>query len=286
MPIHDTAFAYSWLIDNLAPENPGRRDIYVYGSHLGASLATSLSLTEAHAHARFGIRGVVAYNGIYNWVMFLPDHRINRPSKRTKSIIAPLRPAEGSYLHNLQEQMPELFDTPSNLFDPFASPSLFFHNPGVEVPESFILSASESAAIDALVSPDDAPTTPTKALRKAHYIFPPRKSTLKVPETLLLYNSAVSAPQTKSGRGRRAKAKGNSLGAQAGELAEMMRRSINKAELKERSRWDEEIDSWNEEAFRRVQVVELGEEKPSVEMDEAGEEAVREWLEERTKTRR
>ena len=63
-PAHDAAFAFSWLGQNLAPGHDGPRDVFVYGSQLGASLAVSLSLTESRSSAGFGVRGVVAYNGI------------------------------------------------------------------------------------------------------------------------------------------------------------------------------------------------------------------------------
>src|SRR6478735_1991499 len=85
-PVHDTFFAYQWLVENLSPEGLKRRDIYVYGSHLGASLATSLALTESQPHKPFAVRGLVSYNGIYNWTMFFPDHPVNHPGKYARKI--------------------------------------------------------------------------------------------------------------------------------------------------------------------------------------------------------
>lgn len=286
-PVHDTSFAYAWLLENLAPPKNSRRDIYVYGSYLGASLAASLALTEAHTHARFGVRGFVAYNGIYNWTMFLPDHRINKTPKRTKTATAPPGPVEGSHLHRLQENMPALFDMPSNLFDPFASPSLFFHSPGLIVPPSFFMTVEHSALINNMTSDADIQSKPIKAPRKSHLVFPPRQSTLKIPDTLLLFDSArspitKSTTKAKSTRpNKRSKAAGHSFQAQATELAELMRRSIDVVELKERRKWDEDMHRRVDEAIDRVQVAEMGPERQSIELGQAGSDAATSWLESR-----
>lgn len=280
-PVHDTAYAYAWLAKNLATET-GRRDMFVYGSHLGASLAASLALTESHTHARFGVRGVVAYNGVYNWTMFLPDHRINQ-SKSVKA--TPPKRIEGSHLSNLEDQMPALFGTPTNLFDPFASPALLFHHPGLIIPRSFTMSISDAAMIDALASKNPDSIIPVKKPRKSHMVFPPRTSTLKIPETLLLYDSPAPQPQEdteKRTRRRTAAApRGNTLEAQAEELAELMRRSIEKGELKDRSKWDDDMDSWADEGLRRVQVTEVGEERGDLELGEPGQEIALDWMRDR-----
>ncbi|KAH6981325.1 hypothetical protein BKA56DRAFT_587072 [Ilyonectria sp. MPI-CAGE-AT-0026] len=280
MPIHDTCFAYSWLVQNLAPEGQKRRDIYVYGSHIGGSLATSLSLTETHPHKRFAVRGFISYNAIYNWTMFLPDHPINRPSKRAKNPAARPTPLEGTHLHRLQELLPDLFRSPEDMFDPFVSPSTFFHNPGILIPESYSISGEEAAALEALVNPDSALQEP-KVPRKSHLMFPPRASTLKIPESLLLYDSPTVAPSAKQGRRKVSTGRGNTMESQALELVELMRRSIEKVELKERSKWDDEVASWDDETERRVQALEVGDEGETLELNKVGEEAIQDWLADR-----
>ncbi|TWU75018.1 hypothetical protein ED733_006170 [Metarhizium rileyi] len=285
--VHETSFAYAWIAENLLPPKNSRRDIYVYGSYLGASLAVSLALTEAHTHARFGVRGVMAYNGIYNWTMFLPDHRINRAPKRIKTASTPPGPVEGSHLHQLQEQMPALFDVPSSLFDPFASPSLFFHSPGLIVPQSFFMTVEHSALIDNMTSDEEIPSKPIKAPRKSHLVFPPRQSTLRIPDTLLLFDSALppvskSSTSSKSPRPRkRAKPIGHTFQAQATELAELMRRSVDIVELKERGKWDEDVHSRVDEALKRVQVLDIGQEREGIELSDTGCQAITAWLESR-----
>lgn len=283
-PVHDISFAYAWLVENLAPEGLARRDMYAFGSHLGASLATSLALTETQSHARFGIRGLVAYNGIYNWSMFLPDHRVNRPQMRARKPIVASQPIPGSHIHRLQEQLPRLFDIPSRVLDPFASPALFFHSPGLLTPKSFTVSTEVLMAIDETVDPGSIAVSAFKAPRKSHFVFPPRRSVLKIPETLLLHDApALATEEDGTSRRRRATLRGNTLAGQADELAELMRRSIDKVELKERSRWDEDIDSWEEEATRRVQTVNVGEEEGDgkVDIGLAAQEVVQGWLQER-----
>lgn len=284
-PVHDTAFAYSWILENLAPPKPERRDIYVYGSYLGASLATSLALTESHGHSRFGVRGVAAYNGVYNWTMFLPQHPIHKQKKRKAKILDALKSAplaEGAHLGDLRDSAPDWFKSPVNLFDPFASPSLFFHNPGLHVPRTFDADSSPVSDLLSLLAAEETANKleePPKPPRKSHLVFPPRVSTLKIPETLLLHDTPPP-PAVKSRRGT--KHRGHTFKTQAEELADLMRRSIDKVELKERSKWDDDIDSWEAEALRRVQVAELGEEMDGYSLSAAGEDELRIWLEDRT----
>lgn len=273
-PVHDTAFAYSWLVEALSPEHLKRRSIYVYGSYLGASLAASLALTETHSHAPFGVRGVIAYNGIYNWTMFLPDHRIHQPPRKIKRWSAPPQAAEGSRLAYLQESLPDLFDTPADLFDPFASPSLFFHSPGLLVPKSFSITARDAAQLDALLERRTEAQL-AKPPRRSHMVFPPRKSTLRIPSTLLLHDAPNLVSQ---GTGKKSTRKGNSFATQAHELAGMMQRSIEKMELKTRSQWDDNMDGWEGEGERRVKVIEVGHEFEGLDISGEAQTAIQDWM--------
>ncbi|KAI2621982.1 hypothetical protein GGS26DRAFT_568746 [Hypomontagnella submonticulosa] len=284
-PIHDTARAYDWIVDNLGPSNYSRRDIYIYGSYLGASLATSLALTETHPHHRMGVRGCVAYNGIYNWTMFLPDHPINKAPK-LRSILEEIlaRPADLDF-QDLKQHAQALFGRPDNLFDPFASSCLFFHTPGLFVPPSF--DASALAPPTSLLEELDRPaeelhevTAPSKSPRKSPLGFPPRISTLKIPEMLLLHSSPPPLPPSLQRRRQRRKKEyiGNSFRAQAEELVGLMRRSIDKIELKQRFKWDDDFESWQDEAARRVQVHDVGPNLGDFELGGSGEEIAAAWL--------
>lgn len=290
-PLHDTLKAYTWLVENLAPvnENPaptnyGRRDIYVYGSYLGASLATALALTESHTHERMAVRGCVAYNGIYNWTMFLPDHGINKPPPAVSRNFLEeiLAHSEDSDFQELKKMSRELFSKPDDFFDPFASPCLLFHTPGLLIPPSFDESAiphpttlADLRWVSEEETEEFVPSMPLKHPRKSSLKFPPAKSTLRIPEMLLLHDTAPPLrPSFLRRRQRRTKKiYGNSFQVQAKELANLTRRSINKYELKERMKWDDSLDEGNDEADRRVQVHHVGLEGHDI--------ATATWLEER-----
>lgn len=302
-PLHDLLFGYSWILENLAAPSKGRRDVYVHGSYLGASLAASLALTESHKHERMAVRGFVAYNGIYNWTMFLPDHKINKPARGRKVTSAPPpQPEPSSSLHLLRQEIDALFKAPVDLFDPFASPSLHFQTAGMLVPTNFHQTAAISSLVDRMSTlgidgsaEDLMPSSASalKAPRRSSLIFPPRKSTLKIPETLLLHDTAVlpavapAAPRRKKKptttvTARQRKAKGNHFEAQASELAELMKRSMEKVEFKERMRWDEDFDDLEGELDARVKVIDIGEpEADRMKMNIFGAGVVRRWLEER-----
>ncbi|KAI2468357.1 hypothetical protein F4781DRAFT_398542 [Annulohypoxylon bovei var. microspora] len=291
-PIHDTARAYDWIVENLGPSAYTRRDVYVYGSYLSASLAISLALTETHPHARMGIRGCVAYNGIYNWTTFLPDHRMNQAPKHgprniLEEILGP--PAEDPEFLELRQHAKELFVKPDNLFDPFVSSCLLFHTPGLFVPPDFNATALAPADLlpeDLALLPEDAPELfmPTKSPRKSPLVFPPRKSTLKIPEALLLHSTPPPPPPSLFRRWqRRKKNLGNNFKTQAEDLAGLMRRSIDKVELKERFKWDNDFDSWENEAARRVQLEDVGFSTGDFELGSKGEELAAAWLEDHMK---
>lgn len=282
-PVHDVGFSYAWLSENLRPLGSGRQAVYAYGSYLGASLATSLALTECHSHTPFAVRGLIAYNGIYNWSMFLPDHKVNRPLKR--GVLGPGPIKFGSeHMQSLWEQLPALFGQPGALLDCFASPSLFFHNPGILDPMSFYTSTEEKLAIDALSGSSDVLILPMKPPRKSHLIFPPRSSTLKIPEALLLHDSLPRSARTKGRQPKTVANKtvgSNSFAGQAAELAELMWRSVDVVELKERSKWDEEMEVWADEAKRRVQLADVGAEQEDLALKPAGVDVIERWLGER-----
>ncbi|KAI1434734.1 hypothetical protein GGR50DRAFT_660579 [Xylaria sp. CBS 124048] len=180
-PIHDTLKAYSWITDNLRPPEDMSRDIYLYGSYLGATLAASLALTECYPVMKMAVRGCIAHNGIYNWTMFLPDHKVNEDPK-------PRVLKEPYELRKLKEMIEVLFRKPDDFFDPFASPSLFFHTPGLLIPPGFNEHAippiplSENAEL-----PDHS--------RQAPLAYPPRDFYSEIPEMLLLYDGSPSLPE-------------------------------------------------------------------------------------------
>ncbi|PON20416.1 hypothetical protein TGAM01_v210719 [Trichoderma gamsii] len=288
-PIHDVAFAYQWITRALMPPNNGRGGIYVYGSHLGAGIAMSLSLTESRPNEKFCVRGIAAYNGIYNWTMFLPGHRINMI--RSMMDVASLsRRTNGNLrLDTLQQKLVSLFQTPASLFDPFASPSLFFHNPGLSIPESFYTSTQLASIIRNMKGQVSDESKGNVLPRNSYLKFPPRDSTMKIPETILLHD-APSGPPTRQPRTKKG-LKGSSDGDQRNtfknqteEIASLMRRSLARIELKEKARWEEDAHYLAEEPKRRIRVVEVGPEREDLELNEIGQKAVLNWLDENLRT--
>lgn len=276
-PCHDVGFAFSWLRENLSPPSPARRSVYVYGSYLGASLAASLALTESFPHERFGVRGLVAYNGVYNWTMFLPNHPIRRNIQEDRLAII-----EGQHLRELGLMQRDLFGEPSRMFDPFASAGLLFHSPALYVPDGFGKDASpvsNTISMFLTSSSDGSVSSTIKQPRKSSWLFPSRSSTLKIPPTLLLYNSPGAPPWQ---RFFSKKPLGHSFFAQAHELAYYMGRSLANVEFKERVKWDDEIENWEAEAKTRVQLSMLGHEREQKDICSEGAGIVRGWLEDRT----
>lgn len=351
-PIHDTLFAYEFLIEHLSPppdDNTGtrlqRRPVYVCGSYLGASLASSLALTESHTHQPMAIRGLLAFNGIFNWTTLLPDHPNNKLMLDELLDIDNLDKNDKD-VRCMKELMPSHFDQPANLFDPFASPVLFFHTAGMLVPTSFTepsspnLSQGFTDAVNALSGtsgaedpydqayvysdPEDPPpptsyedietdlgidtvtedtntdtsssadgttTLPSpKPPRRGYVAFPPRASSLKIPDTLLMHTTpppgpvvpaSVQGQRRRLALWKRLKAAENSFGTQALGLAGLMRRSVNLYELRERAKWDVEFAGWDTEAMRRVQVQDVGAgERPAggFSLGRQGEEIAARWL--------
>ncbi|KAK0743800.1 hypothetical protein B0T18DRAFT_448403 [Schizothecium vesticola] len=320
---HDVAFGYKWIVDNLTPPDLARRDIYVFGSYLGASLAASLALTETHTHKPMAVRGLVTYNGIYDWTTLLPDHPIHKIRSSGSTSAKPASLA--SLLHSinrdlaepepeeededptpfalLHQQAPALFQSPANLFDPFASPSLLFHTPAIHIPPTFdqpLVPATSalSEAVDLLATtppatdpvPDTDPDTYNDLEpppRKSHLIFPPRKSTLRIPASLLLFDDfPPRLPRRLSRRPR------DGFKPQAGELADLMIRSVELVELRERMQWDHEFEDPEAraaEAEARVRLAGVGADAEGggeaglgvFDLNGEGERAVEEWLAER-----
>lgn len=342
-PIHDTLAAFDFLTRTLTPPpstgtyedfRPQRRDVYVYGSYLGASLAASLSLTESHAHKPMAVRGLLALNGIYNWTTFLPDHSVNTTRLKMQRdlgldlSVLEQRDHSGQDLGMLKALLPRLFRQPDNLFDPFASPVLFFHSPGMMVPPSFTErwrpkypsqqspTSSSGGAIDpydyvysdpedpppptpfpeaethagsgAETDSDPDPATIPPPPRKGYFAFPPRASTLRIPEALLLHSTPPPLPDIpasiegftrRTAAWKKLKNAENSFASQALGLASLMRRSLKKLKLKESKQWDEDPGDPEAEAARWV-------ETGDIRWDGSGqgaepEDRARQWLEER-----
>ncbi|EFE40986.1 conserved hypothetical protein [Trichophyton verrucosum HKI 0517] len=142
-PVHDTLAGLDWAKNEFQPDN-----VFVFGRHIGGSLALMLALTEAR-----GLKGVAAEEPICDWVG-LDDYCITdiekagpdteKPEveqdkesarKRGRKKKEPLpTPAD---LVPLLDARRRLFPTPEKYFDSFASPTLFLRTSGKYIPLVF-----------------------------------------------------------------------------------------------------------------------------------------------------
>ncbi|CAK7216708.1 hypothetical protein SEUCBS140593_002962 [Sporothrix eucalyptigena] len=259
-------FAYDWVKRHLSPPLSAsvrggdgrrhflRRDFYVYGSYLSASLATSLALTETHPQHRVAIRGVAAYNGIYNWTAYVGMTEDSIPVADRAETVQSVTPGI--------QPLPLLFRKPTDLFDAFASPCLFFRTTGhliapldLDEDTSRQLLEENEARLEEEEEKDGQKadqafgkrTFSIELLgtsRKVYLGFPPLKSTLCIPSALFLHTSETEPPATASKPARARKPNSrprkipessnghNSFAIQADEIMSLMRRSIDKVEIK------------------------------------------------------
>ncbi|KAM3079502.1 hypothetical protein ACMFMG_005923 [Clarireedia jacksonii] len=197
VPLHDTLQAYTWLLNSYLPslstnpppssssfhaQKPIQRPLLIYGSYLGGTLATSLALTESYAYTNrpTHIHSLVVYNAILDWTPFstTPDPVLFDKSSIPSYISSPelysQKPWTTDTLHTLKTR---LFPSPSQTFDAFASPLLFFRRPGTEVPKRWPIPppspnstspSSSSSHADSTVSEDFPVSNPEDA--PSHYL--------------------------------------------------------------------------------------------------------------------
>lgn len=154
-PVHDTLAGLDWVLQTLRPEQ-----LFVFGSNIGGSLATMLSLTESqHIH------GVAAHEPVCDWTVLddyctidseiltgsgstigddrseviMPEGDESQPSPaqpaQTKQPSKHRKKAAPFDLVPLLNTRKYLFETPSKYFDSFASPMLFLRSAGKDVPK-------------------------------------------------------------------------------------------------------------------------------------------------------
>ncbi|TGO22622.1 hypothetical protein BPAE_0161g00280 [Botrytis paeoniae] len=355
IPLHDTLQTYSWLLKSYLPSllpepkpldstyfynnpKPIQRPLLIYGSYLGGTLATSLALTESFTSSFLPtkIHSLIVHDGIFDWtpISTTPDpsifHSESADSSQNLSYnrLSTLDLYESSpwttlTLHALKTR---LFSSPSQTFDPFASPILFFRTSGISVPQRWPISPpaspppssispteiSSSESTDSIeaddFSPYPGPQFPYPDLsneyaneeeekeeepheapfesRKSNLIFPPAKSSLRIPRSLFTYSSFpfagekaydISQDEGKIEEKDEGEKENNIFKQQAQELTKLMRRSVVMHELKERVQWDEDCDA-DETAKERVTEMEVGD----AGWDGAVERGtvVREWIDE------
>ena len=134
-PIHDVCAALDYIVEIANTNNnnvsinqhdaQNASKIILYGSHIGASLALTVTLTNPHL-----IHSLILENPLIDWpgleeIQALKPHK-RKPTSKKEHYAQP-----STALINLRTN---LFRTPSGYFDPFASPVLFLRAPGRDTP--------------------------------------------------------------------------------------------------------------------------------------------------------
>lgn len=194
-PIHDVLAGYHWIKSHLGQgitssgyiSEPNQvRRLGVCGEFIGGSLAGMLALTECHTD-RQGISAAVLGNPIADWTsLFSVDEDMDAidpiiPSSHNKSE----RPAalgaglqDAPTLDSLLRIRKKIFPQPAKFFDPFASPSLFFCTPAMELPPPINLLLDDQASPSDPSSPEDD-SLPRK--RRHRRTYPPANTALRIP---------------------------------------------------------------------------------------------------------
>ncbi|RDW75346.1 hypothetical protein BP6252_06488 [Coleophoma cylindrospora] len=247
-PVHDVLHAYTWLISTLRPSP----EIYIYGSRLGGTLATSLALTESRSSKNGPqIKGLLVKDGIFDWTGVATSKNPILPEVGSTVHEEPAIPRGNWTTQTLHDIKTSLFSDPSQCFDPFASPILFFRGAGSSVPSYFPGTKRSAPAYPASVedifldeegnlvelcrpASTEQNEEEIQVLRRAHLRFPPKGSGLKIPRSLFM-----TSVENEIVKGKRKKA---ILEEQADEIVHLMRRSVTLHEGKERKEWDYSFD--------------------------------------------
>ncbi|RDW85479.1 hypothetical protein BP5796_03804 [Coleophoma crateriformis] len=275
-PVHDVLHAYTWLLSTLGPSP----EIYIYGSRLGGTLATALALTESRS-SRNGpqIKGLLVKDGIFDWTGVATSKNPTLPKVGSTVHEEPAIPRGNWTAQTLHDIKTSLFSDPSQCFDSFASPILFFRGAGLSVPSYFpgttrLAPASaedifldEEGNLVEVCSPASTEQHEEEihVSRRAHLTFPPKGSGLKIPRSLFM-----TSVEDEIVKGKRKKA---ILDEQAEEIVRLMRRSVMLHEGKERKEWDYSFDP-HLAAEERVKHHQINDNDATVE-----ERIVRQWIE-------
>lgn len=273
-PHQEINYVYSWILENLRPRRGTAKQIYIHGSYLGATLGMSLALERCRPKSRFAIQGVVAYNGIYNWTMFLPEHWVNWPDGPKSN----WPPAETSIMHELHHALPHLFSNPEALFDSMASPSLRFHAPGFNVPPGFYVSSKVAAQSDTFSHHErNQRVNRYMVVRPTLNMCRPVTSTAHVPKTLLLYDSPVQASRWEWYQRQR----GNGFSQQSKELERLLKRNMLKTVQKLKlvdAKLNPVEDGFPLAIMRRIKGFPVGQGKEAISLGKDGTDRVSKWL--------
>ena len=252
-PIHDVLAGYDWIKSHLghgatSPSDSSKpnqaRRFGVCGEFIGGSLAAMLALTECHTDVQ-GISAAVLGNPIADWTSIFPvdentDANGPAPSQR-RSVASGAGSQVNLTLDSILHIRKTIFSGPAKFFDPFASPSLFFCTPAMELPPAAnFLSLSDDLASSS--SSDYDESLPRGKKRRHRRTYPPSHTNLQLPKIRIEVG------------------KENILHHQGKEFAQLIRKSMNALKLEQHHR--EQLEKGDEASS------EMEKEKEGVEEEE------------------
>ena len=203
-PIHDVLAGYDWITSHLcqgttsadgSPKLDQARRIGVCGELIGGSLAGMLALTECHTDEQ-GISAAILGNPIADWTSIFPVHEDMDAKGRTHSQLSKTKRSQASgassqdspTIDSILRIRKTIFPKAAKFFDPFASPSLFFCTPAMELSSTSNLlspsddeAASSSSAASSSTELGDSQASNSKKRRHRRTYPPSSHTNLQIP---------------------------------------------------------------------------------------------------------
>ncbi len=136
-PIHDVLAGNDWVVSHLqkTSSQSARKETFglaVYGDLVGGGLATMLALTECRRGQLGAITSAAVHNPIVDWVSV--DEKATPGGRKALDTRLLNNSATDLQREAVLRLRSQFFSKPSDYFDPFASPILFFRSAGKSVP--------------------------------------------------------------------------------------------------------------------------------------------------------
>lgn len=204
-PIHDVLAGYDWIKSHLcqgttsvdgSPKLDQARRIGICGELIGGSLAGMLALTECHTDEQ-GISAAILGNPIADWTSIFPvdeDTNVNGRARSQLYNTERSQASEDSFhdsptIDSILRIRKEIFPQAAKFFDPFASPSLFFCTPAMELsstsnllsPSDDEASSSSSSASSSSTELGDSQVSNSKKRRHRRTYPPSSHTNLQIP---------------------------------------------------------------------------------------------------------
>lgn len=191
-PVHDVLAGYDRIKHHLGKGTTSPGDslkvnqasrLGVCGEFIGGSLAAMLALTECQAQGQ-SISAAALGNPVSDWTALFPADQNKDAKDPTSSRYHATKdpkastagPRDGQTTDSLLRLRDKIFPQPAKFFDPFASPSLFFRTPSIDLPPTVNPLLVEPSSSEA-----EMPDEPLVRKRRSHRTHPPLNSNLRIP---------------------------------------------------------------------------------------------------------